>query len=113
VISDFYCDPAQMIESVRPLAFQGQDVALFQILDPQELRPQLKEATVFEDMETGQSVEVSPEFLQQRYPERMQAHIRAIKDAAAGVGADHVLLDTTVPLDQPLRNYLLFRERRR
>jgi uncharacterized protein (DUF58 family) len=113
VISDFYCDPQALIEGVKPLAFQGQDVILFQILDPRELRPDLGEAAVLEDMETGQTVEVSPAFMQKDYPARMQAHIRSLQEAAAGIGADHVLLETTAPLDVPLRNYLLFRQRRR
>jgi uncharacterized protein (DUF58 family) len=113
VISDFYCDPKALIEGVKPLAFQGQDVILFQILDPRELRPDLSEAAVLEDMETGQTVEVSPAFMQKDYPERIKAHIRSLQEAAAGIGADHVLLETTVSLDVPLRNYLLFRQRRR
>jgi len=113
VISDFYCDPQALIEGVKPLAFQGQDVILFQVLDPRELKPDLSEAAVLEDMETGQTVEVSPTFMQKEYPERVKAHIRALQDAAAGIGADHVLLETTAPLDVPLRNYFLFRQRRR
>ena len=113
VISDFYCDPKALIEGVKPLAFQGQDVILFQILDPRELRPDMSEAAVLEDMETGQTVEVSPTFMQKDYPERVQAHISALRDAAAGIGADHLLLETTATLDVPLRNYLLFRQRRR
>ena len=39
VISDFYCDPDALLKSVQPLAYQGQDVILFQLLDPQELKP--------------------------------------------------------------------------
>ncbi len=113
VISDLYCDPDEMIAGVRPLAFQGQDVILFQILDPGELKPKFSESTLLEDVETGEAVEVSPKFMREQYPERIQAHIRALKDAAAGIGADHVLLNTAEPLDQPLRNYLLYRERRR
>jgi uncharacterized protein (DUF58 family) len=113
VISDFYCDPKALIEGVKPLAFQGQDVILFQVLDPRELHPDLNEAALLEDMETGQTVEVSPTFMQKDYPERIQAHIQALKEAAAGIGADHVLLETTATLDVPLRNYLLFRQRRR
>ncbi len=42
VISDFYCDPDALIKSVQPLAYQGQDVILFQLLDPQELKPELQ-----------------------------------------------------------------------
>ncbi|HEX4025789.1 MAG TPA: DUF58 domain-containing protein [Steroidobacteraceae bacterium] len=113
LLSDFYCEPAALIASVRPLAFQGSDVVLFQILDPQELHPLLRAASVLEDMETGEAVEVSSEFVDGVYPAKLQRHITALRDAAAAIGADHVLLDTSVSLAVPLRNYLLFRERRR
>ena len=46
------------------------------------------------------------------YPERMQAHIDELSRAASGIGADHVLVNTSDSLDLALRNYLLFRQRR-
>jgi uncharacterized protein (DUF58 family) len=113
VISDFYCDPQTMLEAVRPLAFQGQDVILFQVLDPQELTPQFSESTLLEDMETGQTVEVSPTEMRDDYPARMQAHIGRMRTAAAKAGADYVLLNTSEALDVPLRSYFSFRQRRR
>ena len=113
LLSDFYCEPAALIASVRPLAFQGNDLVLFQILDPEELHPELRQASVLEDMETGEAVEVSREFVDGVYPARLQQHIAALREAAAAIGADHVLLDTSVSLAVPLRQYLLFRERRR
>jgi uncharacterized protein (DUF58 family) len=113
VISDFYCDPAAMIAGIRPLAFQGQDVILLHVLDPGELRPGFSGPVLLEDVENGQAVEVAPQFMNREYPERVNAHVRALRDAAAGIGADHVLVDTARPLDQALRNYLVFRSKRR
>lgn len=112
VISDFYCEPGDLVASVRPLAWQGQDVILFHILDRAELEPSFDGNVVLEDVETGHALEVSPEFLRERYPQRIRAHIDAIAAAAAGIGADHVLLDSRERLDTALRNYLVFRERR-
>ncbi len=113
VISDFYCDPQEMIAGVRPLAFKGHDVILFQVLAPAELQPRIVESTLLEDVETGDAVEVSPRFMGDTYRQRIEAHVRGMADAAAGIGADHVLLNTAEPLDQPLRRYLLFRQRRK
>jgi hypothetical protein len=98
---------------VRPLAFQGSDLVLFQILDARELAPALRDAAVLEDMETGERVEVSAEYARNIYPARVRAHVQALRDAAAAVGADHLLLETSQPLAVPLREYLLFRQRRR
>lgn len=112
VISDFYCDIEHLLESVRPLAWQGQDVVLFQVLDDQELTPDFAENVLLEDLESGEAVEVAPEFMRDAYPERMQAHIDDLGRAARGIGADHVLVNTRDSLDLALRNYLLFRQRR-
>ena len=113
VISDFYCNPQTMLEAVRPLAFQGQDVILFHLLDEQELNPQFHESTLLEDMETGQTVEVSPQEMREQYPVRLQAHIDGLKQAANQARVDYLLLNTREPLDVPLRNYLSFRQKRR
>lgn len=112
VISDFYCNPEEMIKSVQPLAYQGQDVILFQLLDPQELKPEFRESALLEDMETGEAMEVSPIFMRSRYRDRIQSHIDMLSKAAAGAAVDHRLVSVTEPLDSALRNYLLFRQRR-
>jgi uncharacterized protein (DUF58 family) len=112
VISDFYCDIDKLLDGVRPLAWQGQDVVLFQVLDEQELEPEFRTNVLLEDLETGEAVEVAPEFMKEAYPKRIKAHIDALSRAASGIGADHVLVRTSDSLDQALRNYLLFRQRR-
>lgn len=112
VISDFYCDPEQLMENVRPLALHGQDVIMFHLLDPGELHPEIKESTLFEDMESGEAIEVSPLYMKEDYPARLKAHIASIQKTARGMNADHVLLDTSEPLDRALHSYLTFREKR-
>ncbi|MDR2213522.1 MAG: DUF58 domain-containing protein [Pseudomonadales bacterium] len=112
VISDFYCDTEELLENVRPLAMQGQDVILFHLLDPAELAPDIKESTLYEDMETGHAIEVSPAFMKKEYRERIRAHIGAIEHAARGMNADHVLVNTGEPLERALHSYLTFREKR-
>lgn len=113
LLSDFYVEPAALIERVRPLAWQGSDVMLLQILDPTERAPRLAGATLLEDMESGERIQISAEFARQSYPARMQRHIEALQQAALAAGMQHRLLDTATPLQLPLREYLRFRERRR
>jgi len=112
VISDFYCDVEKLLAGVRPLAWQGQDVVLFQVLDEQELDPEFRGNVLLEDLETGEAIEVEAEFMRDTYPQKIRGHIKALETAAAGIGADHVLVKTSDSLDQALRNYLLFRQRR-
>jgi uncharacterized protein (DUF58 family) len=112
VISDFYCDTEELLDNVRPLAMQGQDVILFHLLDPGEINPDIKQSTLYEDMETGHAIEVSPVFMNKEYKARIKAHIAAIQEAASGMNADHVLINTGEPLERALHSYLTFREKR-
>jgi uncharacterized protein (DUF58 family) len=113
VISDFYYEPAKVLESVTPLAYQGQDIAFFHVLDPAEIEPDIGESTVLEDMETGELLEVSSTFARREYPAKIKAHMDSLRSEVQGVGADYVLLNTAEPLDEALRKYLTFRQRRR
>lgn len=112
VISDLYCNPEAMARAVQPLAWHGQDIMIFQVLDPREMRPDWQDAVVLQDVETHRRLNVAPEFLAERYRERLEDHLRALRRAAANVGAHQVLIRSDEPLDQALRRYLLFRQRR-
>ena len=113
MVSDFFVDPERIVSSLRALTFQGQDMVFFHILDPAERNPDFRSAALVEDMETGEEMEVSSDYARRVYPERVRAHIEALRERVAGEGADYVLLDTAQPLDLALREYLLFRKRRR
>ena len=112
VISDLYCDPEAMGRAVLPLAYHGHDIMFFQLLDPQEVKPHFEESVVLEDVETRQSVNVSPDYLDDQYRKRFGAHLDSLRAAAAKVGAHQLLATTDEPLDHALRRYLLFREGR-
>ena len=111
VISDLYCDPAALTRAVRPLAQNGHDILIFQLLDRHELSPPWKESVLLEDLESGESRDVSPDYLANVYPRRLQEHLEGLRTAVAQLGAQHQLLVTDEPLDQALRRYLLFRQR--
>jgi uncharacterized protein (DUF58 family) len=113
VISDLYCDPQAMSKAVQPLAYHGHDLMLFQLLDPRELRPDWRENVVLEDVESGKKLNVSPEYLATEYRRRLDAHVDALRTAAANVGAHQMLIATDEPLDRALRRYLLIRQGRR
>ena len=111
VISDLYCDPIAMSRAVQPLAYTGHDIVFFHVLDPGELKPEWRDSVLFEDMESGQTMEVSPDYLEGGYAKKLEDHLAAVRSAAGSVGADVVLARTDEPLDRALRRYLMFRQR--
>jgi uncharacterized protein (DUF58 family) len=112
VISDFYEDPETIVRRIEPLRFRGNEVVLFHILDPQELRPVLKSSAILVDLETDQKIEVVPEYARTRYRAKLDAHIEQLRSRTRGAGMDYQLLVTDQPLDAALRGYLALRKER-
>ena len=113
VISDFYEDPDLIVRTMEPLRFHGNELILFHVLDPQEIRPLLKEPVLLLDVETDDALEVSPDYVRNEYRQKIDAHIAALRDTARRSNIDCFLLDTSRPLDAGLREYLTIRQGRK
>jgi uncharacterized protein (DUF58 family) len=112
ILSDFYEKPETIIRTIEPLRFHGNEVVLFHVLDPKEIDPKMNEAVVLVDLETKTHMEVTPDYLNKDYRQKIDAHIEALRDGAKGAGMDYHLLVTNKPLDGVLSEYLTIRQGR-
>ena len=110
IISDFYEDPQLVVKTIEPLRFHGNEVVLFHILDPQEMRPVMNGPSVLVDLETEQRVEVIPDYAKTTYREKINAHVASLRSKTKAAGMDYQLLLTDQPLDNALREYLTLRQ---
>jgi uncharacterized protein (DUF58 family) len=113
VLSDFYEQPETIIKTIEPLRFRGNEVILFHVLDPQEIKPKFREPVLLVDMEDARSaLEVSPEYAREEYRRKIDSHIESLSSAARSAGLEYFLMDTGRPLDEGLREYLAVRRGR-
>jgi uncharacterized protein (DUF58 family) len=113
VLSDFYEQPDVIIKTVEPLRFRGNEVILFHVLDPQEIKPKFREPVLLVDMEDPHaSLEVSPEYAREEYKQKIDSHIEGLSSAARSAGLEYFLMNTSRPLDEGLREYLAVRKGR-
>jgi uncharacterized protein (DUF58 family) len=112
VISDLYEKPEKVVKTVEPLRYRGNELILFHVLDPDEISPRLGQPVILIDMETRDSLEVSPEYARTEYLKRIEKHLRELKEQAHSSGVDYFLLPTDRPLDAALREYLSIRQGR-
>jgi uncharacterized protein (DUF58 family) len=111
LISDLYEEPDEILEAIKPYRFLGNDIMVFHVLDPAELDFPYKDASRFQDLETGEEVPIVPESLLKQYRELIAAHIDALRTKFSEIRVDYTLIDTSRPLDDALFNYLANRER--
>ncbi len=111
LISDLYAEPESVLRSVNGLRHRGQDVVVFQVLDPAELTFPFEKASSFRDLETGEEVPVVPAKLRDDYRALMNAHLEALEKLFTANQVDYALVDTSRPLDHALFQYLATRQR--
>lgn len=109
ILSDFYEPAEEIVETIAPLHGHGNEVVLFHVLDPKEIVAELGTSTVLVDLETQARMEVSAEFVRSDYRRRIAGHIAALRDGARRAGLHYMLLDTSRPVDEALREYLSVR----
>ncbi len=111
VVSDFYHNPDAIAEALGVFCAQGNDVIVFQILDPAEIDFPFTQAANFQDLETRALLPVKPDRYAEAYREEMKSHIDALGRALRRQRIDHRLLNSAEPLDRALYSYLVYRQR--
>ena len=109
IVSDFWESPETLIRTIEPLRYRGNEVVLFHVLDPEDVRPKLNRPSILVDSETKQELEVTPDYTRKEYREKIDAHLADLRDRTLGAGMGYYLLMTNRPLDSALREYLTLR----
>jgi uncharacterized protein (DUF58 family) len=109
IVSDFWESPESVVRAIEPLRFHGNEVVLFHVLDPEDVRPELNGPSILVDMETEKRLEVTPDYTNREYREKIAAHLADLRDRTQAAGMGYYLLMTDRPLDAALREYLTLR----
>jgi uncharacterized protein (DUF58 family) len=113
MLSDLLTDQDEVTEALHHIRFAGHDVIVMHILDAAEVRFPFEGGLRLEDPESGETLVADADAVRQRY-ERAVADWRAeLADRLRSVRIDYVPLDTSMPFDKALIEFLGQRGRRR
>ncbi|KAB2661621.1 MAG: DUF58 domain-containing protein [Verrucomicrobia bacterium] len=112
LVSDFLAPVEALERPLTELVAAGHEVAAFQILDPAERDFSFRDASLFEDIESGRSLHVDPAAARAGYLERLAAHQEALRALCARRGVAWLPLVTDRPLELALFDFLQGRARR-
>jgi uncharacterized protein (DUF58 family) len=111
LISDMYENPDDLLDALKPYSHLGNDVVVFHVLDPAEIDFPYRDASRFQDAESGEEIPIVPEVFADQYRKMIREHIEALRSRCSESRIDYVQLTTSKPLDEALFNYLGNRER--
>ncbi len=112
IISDLLADPEPVIDSLRMLRFAGHDVILFHILDEAEVTFPFSGSVDLLEPETEDHEIVDAASIRSDYLEALRELRERYRDVCMKIGADYVALDTSMPFDKALLEYLFQRQAR-
>jgi Uncharacterized conserved protein (some members contain a von Willebrand factor type A (vWA) domain) len=111
VISDFYDDEEATRREMRHVAQHGHDVAMLQIVSPDELTLPFGDHIELEDLESGERRLVDAAAEVDRYSSAVRGFLDQCRSHALRDGIDYALMRTDAPPEVALREYLLRRSR--
>ena len=112
IFSDLLAEPEPVLSALRRLRHGGHDVILFHVLDEAEAGFPFDGLVEFEEPETGELLQVDADGYRATYREEVEAFRESLRRTCFQTGADYVPLDTSMPFDRALMEYLVRRRGR-
>lgn len=112
LMSDLLADIDPTLEAIRILKHAGHDVIVFHVLDEAEVEFPFTGLVQLEDPETKQSVNVNADDICQEYKENVKKFRDDLKKGLSESKIDYVPLDTSMPYDKAITEYLVSRRNR-
>ena len=106
VLSDLFDDPSEVMSALKHFRHGQHEVIVFHILDPRERNFQFGRDAIFRDMESGEELMTQPYQIQRSYQDAMRDFIARYKKECREQRIDYVLLDTSMPFDIALYEFL-------
>ncbi len=113
IAGDLFDEPDETLKAVKLLAGRKHEVAVFHLLDPEELNFPFDHQTLFEDMEGPINLAVDPRGIRDEYLRQIGMFLDVWKRGLAEVGVDYNLVDISEPPQDVLHRYLADRGRRK
>lgn len=112
LLSDLLAPVDELEPHLARLTAAGHEVAVFQVLDPNEIAFDFPRAMLFHDIESGRDVYVDPETARAEYQRKLQKHGEDIEAICSKLGFAFHRIVTNQPLDMALLDFLRSRGRR-
>ena len=112
VFSDLLADTEPVLRSLGRLRHGGHDVILFHVLDEAEVSFPFSGLMEFEEPETSETIRVDATNYRLDYLAEIESFRQLFRRECFQIGVDYVPLDTSMPFDKALLEYLISRRAR-
>lgn len=109
ILSDLFIEPSILSSSFQHLRFRHHDVAVFHLLDPQELAFNFRRPMRFLDMEGGTAIFAEPNDIADRYDKALQQYLLDLRQVMLESAVDYQRVSIDENFEQVLARFLVGR----
>ncbi len=113
IVSDLFVEPDELQPCFEHLRFRKHDVAVFHLLDPQELDFDFRRPMRFVDLEGGASIFAEPNAIATRYLEAVRLYLERLRQIVLESAIDYHRVSLADNYEQVLARFLTGRAGRR
>jgi uncharacterized protein (DUF58 family) len=113
ILSDLFVDAEELRPCFQHLRFRRHDVAVFHLLDPQELGFDFRRPMRFLDMEGGPAIFAEPNEIAERYHRALGGYLAALQQVVLESAVDYHRVSIDADYEQTLIRFLVGRTRSR
>lgn len=106
ILSDLFAESEGFKDALQHLRFRKHDIAVFHLLDPQEVAFHFERPHRFIDLEDGTSVVAEPNLIVDEYHEALNEFLSETAQNCYNVNADYQLLQTDADLEEVCSNFI-------
>jgi uncharacterized protein (DUF58 family) len=109
ILSDLFCDPVALGDAFQHLRYRKHDIAVFHLMDRQEIAFDFNRPYRFIDLEDSTSLVAEPNLIKEEYDKALQEFLVAVEADCHDVRADYRRVITDEDYEEVLREFLTAR----
>lgn len=106
ILSDLFTDPEELGDALQHLRFRKHDVAVFHLLDPQEVSFHFERPHRFVDLEDGTTIVAEPNLIISEYHQALNEFLNAVEKKCHDIHADYHLIQTNQNYEEIVSDFL-------
>lgn len=106
ILSDLFCDPEAFGDALQHLRYRKHDVAVFHLMDPQEIDFDFTRPYRFVDLEDNTTIVAEPNLIAEEYDQAIREFLVTVENKCHDVHADYHLVTSDQNYEEVLRDFL-------
>ena len=109
ILSDLFSDPDELAGALQHLRFRKHDIAVFHLLDPQEVEFHFERPHRFVDLEDSTTIVAEPNLISDEYHAALAEFLAVVETKCHNVHADYHLFQTNANYEEIVSNFITSR----